>query len=72
LKVANAECFKLRNKGGMKIWVKLEGLVKNSVSIDGKRDLRLKLERRLLVGKKISSGTKCEEYYGFSISRDRW
>ena len=49
----------------MKIWVKLEGVVKNSVSIDGKRDLRMKLERRLLVGKKISSGTKCEEYYGF-------
>lgn len=72
MKVANAECFKLRNSGGMKTWVKLEGVVKSSVSIDGKWDLRMKLEGRLLVGKKNSSGTKCEEYYGFSISRDRW
>ena len=47
LKVANAERFMLRNKGGTKTWVKLQGVMTNSESINGT------LERRLLVGKKI-------------------
>ena len=71
MNVANAERFMVRNKGGTKTWVKLKGVVKNSESINGKLDLWMKVERRLLVGKKNSSATKCEEYYGFSISRDR-